>query len=289
MFHEVLLEKDYLQNGHDIFLNRVNDGVNFMHAHEFIEFSYIEKGRGIHYIGGNQETLESGDIYIINANVPHEQVLEEGYTILLYNCIFQPNILDDSLTNVSDFLNVAYNYLFHSFQIPSTSKGYIKLSSKKMYQIGELFKEMYSEFANKNDGYSQIIQSDLKKLLIYMFRLYREDMEQVHNSRLYKQMVVQNVIEYLNKNFDKDIKCDILAEHVYLSTSYLSRIFKETTGKTIISYLQEIRVNYACNLLKTTNLPVYEIMSKCGYMDIKYFYDIFHKKTGKTPGNYRKD
>lgn len=287
MGYITLQTKDYLKDNYDVFVNKVSDGENCFHAHEFIEFSYVEKGQGTHWINGIEEPLETGDIYIINANIPHEyRVLNQDFTI--YNCIFQPYILDNSFQNHSNFVGMAYDYLFHSLNMQPDAKSYIRLSAKRVYQIGELFREMYSEYNSKKNGYIQILHSNIKKLLVYMFRLYRDDNSQMQNPALYKQMIIESVKKYILNNHAQSLKCGDLAKQVYLSTGYLSRIFKENTGKTVIEYLQEIRVNHACDLLKTTDLNISKIMELCGYSDVKHFYEVFYKQTAKTPGLYRK-
>lgn len=67
----------------------------------------------------------------------------------------------------------------------------------------------------------------------------------------------------------------------------LSKIFKEETGETFVSYLTELRLKEAEKLLKTTELKTYEIAERTGFSDYHHFCKTFKKVTGKTPSDIR--
>lgn len=98
---------------------------------------------------------------------------------------------------------------------------------------------------------------------------------------------VNKAKEFIQKNYNHDISLNSIAEHVYLTPNYLSKIFKDKVGKTVISYLIEIRIEKAKELLKNTNLKVYEIAGKVGYSNSRYFGQLFKKQVGFTPNEYR--
>jgi YesN/AraC family two-component response regulator len=76
--------------------------------------------------------------------------------------------------------------------------------------------------------------------------------------------------------------------HSFISKNYFSKLFKEVTGTNVSDYIQYLRVDQACHLLKTTELKVTNIAFQVGFKDMKFFYEVFKKITGKTPGDYRK-
>lgn len=78
-----------------------------------------------------------------------------------------------------------------------------------------------------------------------------------------------------------------ISQELYLNSGYISRMLKEQTGKNFTDILAEIRVEKAVWLLENTDLYVYEIAAEVGYQNLKYFYQIFKKITGKTPNDYR--
>ena len=98
----------------------------------------------------------------------------------------------------------------------------------------------------------------------------------------------QMVIDYIRENYNSDITLKDLAENVFfLNSSYLSHLLKSRTGKNYLTYLTEIRMEKAAELLKHSSLTVTEVAGMCGYNDISKFIQVFKKFYGNTPGKYR--
>ncbi len=100
--------------------------------------------------------------------------------------------------------------------------------------------------------------------------------------------IVQQVKEYLEKNYVQKIRIKELGSMFYISEAYLSDIFKTLTHKTIIEYLADIRIETAKELLRSTRLNISNIAESVGYGDYCYFNKIFKKYVGVTPYQYRK-
>lgn len=98
----------------------------------------------------------------------------------------------------------------------------------------------------------------------------------------------QAVLDFIDKNLDKDITIPMIAEKMYLNPNYFSGLFKSTLGISPGSFIKKKRIQRAQLLLWNTSLPVKAVSSKVGFDDICYFYRVFKKVTGMTPGNYRK-
>lgn len=94
---------------------------------------------------------------------------------------------------------------------------------------------------------------------------------------------------YLNDHYREDITLDDLAEKFYISRSYLTRIFKETTGITVVQYLTVVRIRQAARLLRETDSPITEIADLCGFGNVTYFEKVFNRIRGMTPRQYRKN
>lgn len=99
--------------------------------------------------------------------------------------------------------------------------------------------------------------------------------------------VIQKAKEYINDNFDKDIGLDEVAEHVFLSSIYFSRIFKQQTGENFVEYLMKTRMRKAMEFLQEPRQKIYEVSIRVGYKNTKYFYKLFKEFTGLTPAEYR--
>ena len=78
--------------------------------------------------------------------------------------------------------------------------------------------------------------------------------------------------------------CD--ANHYNLS--YLSRRFKQETGRTFREHVQKVRIEKCCELLSATDMTVSEIAQSVGYEDLQFFHSVFKKLLHMTPREYRK-
>jgi two-component system response regulator YesN len=103
----------------------------------------------------------------------------------------------------------------------------------------------------------------------------------------YHENTLDKVKRYIEENYHRDISLGETAEQVYLNPVYLSRMFKERTGQTFVEYLTEVRIRTAKQLLAAPDLYVYDICSRVGYNNLKYFYRLFKKETGSSPTEYR--
>ena len=97
-------------------------------------------------------------------------------------------------------------------------------------------------------------------------------------------------LEYLKKNYgNPSLSLNDVCEHLNISTSRFSSVFKEATGKTFTEALNGIRMDWAKQLLRETSLKNYEIAEKVGFSDPHYFSIAFKKSTGLTPKEYSRE
>ena len=98
---------------------------------------------------------------------------------------------------------------------------------------------------------------------------------------------IEKVMDYLREHYSEDITLAGIAEKVFLNPAYISRLIKEQTGKNYTDLVMEMRIDRAVELLENTDMYVYEVAEKVGYGNLKYFYKVFRKIKGKSPGDYR--
>ncbi|MDD3279389.1 MAG: response regulator [Lachnospiraceae bacterium] len=100
--------------------------------------------------------------------------------------------------------------------------------------------------------------------------------------------LVKKVVDCILRQYaNPDLSIKVLADKVGLTPSYLSGLFKKTTGETIGQYMVNIRVKHAQYLMEDPQKKFYEIAELVGYEDANYFAKIFKKKTGCTPSEYK--
>ncbi|MFK7691419.1 helix-turn-helix domain-containing protein [Paenibacillus sp. HJGM_3] len=101
--------------------------------------------------------------------------------------------------------------------------------------------------------------------------------------------VVRRVRDYIEQHFDNpDLSLSLLGEQFNMNTSSLSTLFKEEFGEKFVVYLSHVRMEHAKDMLRNSDLPIYEISGKVGYLHPMSFIRTFKKTVGVTPGDYRK-
>lgn len=100
--------------------------------------------------------------------------------------------------------------------------------------------------------------------------------------------MVEQVQAYIEQNLDKELRRDQIADHIHISASYLSRIFKQKTGMALKEYIIERRMHTAQAMLRTTSLPVNLIAVKVGYYNFSQFSQIYKNVIGHSPSAERK-
>lgn len=102
-----------------------------------------------------------------------------------------------------------------------------------------------------------------------------------------RSLYVKKIQQFTNDNLHLDVSLRVLADHVNLHPTHLSKIYKIETGEGISDYVSRLRMERACHKLKTTSKKVYEISTDIGYMDPAYFIKVFKRQFGVTPQEYR--
>ena len=98
---------------------------------------------------------------------------------------------------------------------------------------------------------------------------------------------INKIKEYVSANYSKKLTLDDIARRVFLSSSYISGIFRAETGKTLSSYINEVRIEKSKALLCETPLSLLDIALLCGFEDQSYFSKVFKTIEGVAPKDYR--
>lgn len=98
-----------------------------------------------------------------------------------------------------------------------------------------------------------------------------------------------NLMGFVQEHFrDPDLSLTMISDQLNLSQSYISKLFKDETGQTFISYVKQLRFNYVRKQLTETERPVKDIVIETGYTDVASFSRSFKAEEGVTPGEYRR-
>jgi AraC-like DNA-binding protein len=110
----------------------------------------------------------------------------------------------------------------------------------------------------------------------------------IHEKKKVKNLEIsQKIKDFIHENYSQKLTLDKISSHVYLSSSHLSKIFKDVTGITIMEYVNKTRLREAKRLLRKTEMPLNKVAEMSGYYDASYLSKVFKKEVGITPGQYR--
>ena len=99
--------------------------------------------------------------------------------------------------------------------------------------------------------------------------------------------VMHKVTAYIKAHYSEKLSLSDIAEHVYLSKSYLSKIFKEEMHCSLTDYINSIRIEKSKLLMLDPKLSLVEVAAVAGFDNQSYFTKVFRKVTGVSPGKYR--
>ena len=303
--------------GVQVYVNRSDEAfseyMGIAHRHDFLEIVQVVSGYGLHKVGNAEYETVPGDLFVINHNVPHGFFPAhpgEPMNLVVYNCVFTPSFLDASLLGADQFSEIAQSYLFRSlFPAAVSPDADIRLSGTDLQEFGALFDAMQQEYREAKKGYEDVIRASLITLLIKMFRLLSEFAGEVdvtsHEATVHPstfppmrdalnsstetlhRQIVQKAMVYMKQHATTDLRLEEVAMQSFVSKHHFSRLFHEVTGTRFSEHVQRLRIEEAIRLLRTGNDKVADIAFACGFHDLKHFYEVFRRHTGKTPGTYR--
>lgn len=129
----------------------------------------------------------------------------------------------------------------------------------------------------------QADEAELRDALEMYIRQCLQEQESLRSSEL-----VQRIIQYLEENYAQNITLSSLEDAFFFNASYISRVFKQKTGKNYSDYLLGIRLEHAKELLRNSSHSIAYISDTTGFGNSKYFSKIFKEKVGMQPVQYRK-
>lgn len=238
-----------------------------IHWHGHTELLYFIKGGVKIYNGGEEFFADDSDMIIVNQNDLHRGNLK--HLEVDYFCAMIPE-------RIFDLVGDSDRYIF-------------KKKISKDIKIKNLVYEMYRAYESDDSGSRYICLATAYELIGYMAKNYSECKmnRKEFSERNSRQENFNSIIDYIQMHYSEQLTTADAAKIVHLSEYYFCRLFKKHMGKNFISYLNEIRVHKAANLLRNTKISVTEVADKTGFNDVNYFCRIFKNYIGVPPTIFR--
>jgi len=127
---------------------------------------------------------------------------------------------------------------------------------------------------------------DIEEIKQYLMQLLEQIQNEINNLDN-KGRIVFDVEKFILQNYDKDLSINKIAEHVYLTPTYLCHLYKKTTGRTLNQFILDVKMNKSKRLITDTSMKISEIAEKMGYANQNYFTKIFTRYFGVNPSTFR--
>ena len=239
------------------------------HTHQFTELFYVLHGEGVFYIEREKVPVKTDDLIIINPNVEHTEKT------------FPNNPMEYIVFGVE---GLAFSFPEHDLAYGRGYSFYSYGSDKNQFiNFAQL---MMHEFQDKKPGFEKVCHGLLEVLLVYISRKQKLSVISESSFQLSKECAIAK--RYIDTNYAQDITLDSLADLTHINKFYLAHSFTECIGQSPISYLTERRLAACKELLSSSNLSVTQIANSAGFSSQSYFSQIFNKKVGMSPRQYRK-
>jgi two-component system, response regulator YesN len=129
----------------------------------------------------------------------------------------------------------------------------------------------------------------LEEINNLFYQLFHGIIDKVNEKKSSKnELVVDKIIQIVNNSYgDQNLSVSGIADTFNISAAYVSRIFKTATGKSLVDYINVVRMEKAKEFVLNSDLQINEIVDKVGYTNCQYFHKVFKKNYGVTPNEMR--
>lgn len=252
-----------------------------LHYHPHYELVWIKQGSGVRIVGDHIDQFTHGDMALIGPNLPHvwenSPIYYEGNPLMKAD-VYVLHFTETIVTDLLKFPELAAIRI----QLVRSRQGIriIGNTNKKIRQILELlFNSSSIERIILFLRIFQLLERTLDTHPLSSTGFARFFSEQ-KSDRLHK------VYEFISKNFRRNIPIEEISNIACLSPTAFCRYFKQKTGQSFVSYLNNFRLGYARNLLNSHTYKIATVAEMCGFQDISYFNRTFKQQTGITPTEY---
>ena len=254
------------------------------HTHDFIEIMYVCGGNITHDIGGETVTVHEGDLIILGLDTKHS-IRASSISDIGINLIISVDLFEILLNTLRHDSTLNTRSLTSLLERDGQNRFFVFKSSEHLEITNLLENMIYSVVCKeKVDGY--ILEQSVKLLLCYLCSIPMEE-AQFTGEDTYNENIKKKIVKYIRSSYSSATLTET-AQMLGLSSPYLSRWICRHFGVSFKELLMRERFAVAADLLRTTALPIGDIIVHIGYENSSYFHKEFKKRFGMTPKSYRR-
>lgn len=253
------------------------------HTHNYVEVVYMCSGQTTHIINGARVELAAGELLFLSQDAVQE-ILPAGLDDIAVNFIILPEFFDRSLDMIGAENNLIRTFLTDCLRNGAGQVSFLHFKVADVLPIQNLVENLIWMLLHRQPNKRSMNQTTMGLLFLHL--LNYTDKVAIGQDHLEQELTFA-VLSYIEEHY-RDGELSALAGDLNYDLYWLSRLIKNTTGRTYTELVQEKRLTQAAWLLSTTTLSITDIGLDVGYSNFSYFYKIFRQKFGCSPKEYRR-
>lgn len=250
-----------------------------LHHHDFAEMSLVVDGRGTEKIHGKSHEMRRGTVSFLLPHHIHEIRSVPEAPIVLYSCMFDLAILANP-EHEKEFTG-------DLLQIGSELPSFCQLNEEQTNQMEQLMISIKQEYAGDQYGRDVLLRTKLTEALIVMIRCFKQHQPPSIPADRQVRRHIGELLQYVHQHYNEQFNLNDISKLFNISTTSISRTFKQFTGQNLTNYLHSLRISRALSLLASTKMTIIDISEEVGFQHIRSFSRVFKEMTGTTPKQYR--
>ena len=253
------------------------------HRHNYIEIMYMCEGQTTHVINDSSRIyLKKGELLFLNQHAWHA-IEKTGAEDVAVNFSILPEFFDEAF-GMMRRNNVLHEFLTNSLRQDGGEISYLHFHVADVLPVQNLVENLVWSLMHRRSGSHRMDQITMGLLVLHL--LDCTDCLTLEATQGRGNAMVVQLLREVEENY-REVSLNELAQKNHVSAAYLSRLVRETTGKTFKELLQHKRLSRAESLLRESRLPISDIITAVGYDNTSYFYRIFRERYGMSPAEYR--
>ncbi len=242
------------------------------HIHDFFELILILEGQCRIFLDGQLMTMNESDLIAVNSHVKHE-LNSTGCTLLSVQ--FEQSLFERTLPNP----------IHPKFDCNSALQG----NNSAFDSLRRLMAQLVKNNADKQTGYELRNWSLVYEIMDVMFNNFRVEESAAQEVRAHRYAErIARITGIIGAHYTENFTLSQLAEEVHLSAPYLSKFFDQQFGMTFLTYLTQIRLTHAVELLLHSEKSIEQVSAESGFPNAHAFVQVFKKEFNLLPSAYRR-
>lgn len=256
-----------------------------LHQHDVVEIFLVLHGHGTHLMEDAELPLSPGDSGIVHFGQSHA-IITHGEMMDIINLYIDPSLaglptlpppLGPALPRILPLAPGLAHRLNRVQQYPMDNPA----------RLASLLLAMVDEASGRDVGNLDAMRSYLRLVLLEYARFSHRQYGSAMQEHSGPEIAVERIRRHLDERWEDPVDLEVLAKRARLSKAHLCRIFRKHTGRTIVEYVHQRRIEQAMMLLHGSSEKIIAIAHAAGFSDLAHFNRIFRRIAGTTPSDFR--